>query len=87
MAPAAFADNITSCGPGSGNHTLECTAHDTGDDTDETLWRAVHKVGKCARIEKLLANAEMRALMMREPESERMVWWYAGNCPLGKSKG
>jgi hypothetical protein len=87
MIPPTFAGSVTGCGPGYSDHTLECTAHGTGDGTGETIGRAADKVGECARIEKLLANPKMRVLMMQEPESKQMVWWYAGNCPLGKSKG
>lgn len=87
MVLPAFADNVTGCGPGYGNRALECVAGDRSDETDETLGQSVRKVGECARIKKLLASPKMRELMMREAESERIVWWYAGNCPLGKSKG
>ncbi len=87
MVPPAFADNTTTCRPGYGNRASECTARDTDrDDATELSERAVHKVGECARIEKLLANPQTRELMMQEAEGKRAVWWYAGNCPLGKSK-
>ena len=86
--PAAFADSTTTCNPGYRDRALECVARDTDrDETAEALGRAVRKVGKCSRIEKLLANPQTRELLMQEPDGRRTVWWYAGNCPLGKSKG
>ncbi|MDX1487209.1 MAG: hypothetical protein R3268_03340, partial [Acidiferrobacterales bacterium] len=66
MVPAALAGGVAGCGPGYSDHTLECAAHGTSDDAGETLGQAVRKVGECARIEKLLANPKMRALVMRE---------------------
>lgn len=88
MVAPAFADNTTICRPGYGNRALECLARDTDrDDTTELSGRAVHKVRECTRIEKLLADPQTRQLLMQEPEGERAVRWYAGNCPLGKSKG
>jgi hypothetical protein len=67
---------------------VECAARDTDrDDTTEQRGQVRHKAGECTRIEKLLANPKTRALMMQEPDGKRVVWWYAGNCPLGRSKG
>jgi hypothetical protein len=53
----------------------------------ETMEWVGHKVRQCSRIEKLLADPQTRKLMMQEPEGRHTVRWYAGNCPLGKSKG
>jgi hypothetical protein len=88
MVPVASADSTTACRTDYGEGALACVARDTGrDDTTEGSDRVGHKAGECMRIEKLLANPQTRQLMMQEPEGKRTVWWYAGNCPLGKRKG
>jgi hypothetical protein len=88
IMPAALADNTMTCNPGHGNRALKCLAWDTErDDMAETMEWVGHKVRQCSRIEKLLADPQNRKLMMQEPEGRRTVRWYAGNCPLGKSKG
>lgn len=87
IVPAAFADSAP-CSPGDVNRSLECVARDTGrDETAEASGRAVRKVGECRRIEKLLADPRTHELLMQEPKGRQLVWWYAGNCPLGRSKG
>ena len=88
MLPAAFADDTAACRPDSLQRDVECPVHDADrDDTIEAQGQVVHRIEECTRIEKLLANPQARELIMQEPEGKRTVWWYAGNCPLGKSKG
>ena len=88
MATPAFADNSAICGPGYGDRLLECVARDLDrDETSDQPGGVGHKAGECSRIEKLLANRQTRELIMQEPAGKRAVDWYAGNCPLRKSKG
>ena len=88
MIPTTFANYSATCRPGYESRASQCVLPDTDqDDAAEASGRVVHKVEECTRIERLLANPQTRQLMMQGPEGRQTVWWYAGNCPLRKSKG
>jgi hypothetical protein len=36
----------------------------------------------CTRVEKLMANPQMRKEMKTDPEGKRLYWWYYSNCDI-----